>query len=390
MDNPFRIFFAGDFCSTPSTKPIEVSKELKGIISSCDFRVCNFEVPLKPDGVEQQKGRYYQHDDAPSFLEELGFNQFSFANNHAFDYGMEGWQKTMNAFHTQPFGSGTYKEAYSVKVIEKDGVKVGFLALCFAARFGVFDDVCERDGYGCAYINDLKVNHVIMDAKKKVDFLIILPHDGIEYVDIPLPETIARYRDFIDYGADAVIGTHPHCPQGWEEYKGKPIFYSLGNFLFNSKQDYSYRVCNRPHWYEGLCVLLELDAQNRSILYRVINTQNVDNLGIIVDKEPQRNTHNEKLCYYLTDRVEYGRCFQQQMRKIVLTDDLPKLDTTFHDVTWKKSLKAIIKYILNIILRKQNKSDFAVQRMLKHDAQRAGLLRVLKYYNSRFVNERLR
>ena len=67
------------------------------------------------------------------------------------------------------------------------------------------------------------------------------------------------------------------------------------------------------------------------------------------------------------------------MRKIVLTEDLPKLDTTFHDITLKKSVRAIVRYILNKILKKQNKSDFAVQRMLKHDAQRAGLLRVLKH-----------
>lgn len=374
-----KFFFAGDFCSTPSTKPIFVSEELKGIIRSCDFKVCNFEVPLKPTGIEPQKERYYQQDDAPAFLEELGFNVFPFANNHAFDYGVKGWQKTMDAFHSHPFGSGTYEDAYRVKVVEKDGVKVGFLALCFAARFGVFDDVCEHEGYGCAYINDLKVNHIIIDTKKVVDYLIVLPHDGIEYVDIPLPETIARYRDFIDYGADAVIGTHPHCPQGWELYNGKPVFYSLGNFLFNSKQDYSYRALNRPHWYEGLCVILELETLTRTFSYRTVNTRNVDNLGIVVDNDKQRDNHNEQLCRYLTDKEEYDRCFQQQVRKIVLTEDLPKLDTTFHDITLKKSLRAIARYIFNKLIKKQNRSDYAVRRMLKHDVQRAGLLRVLKH-----------
>ncbi|MBR5352415.1 MAG: CapA family protein [Bacteroidales bacterium] len=69
-----------------------------------------------------------------------------------------------------------------------------------------------------------------------MDYLFVLPHDGIEYVDAPMPETIARYRDFIDYGADGIFGAHLHCPQGWEEYKGRPIFYSLGNFFFNSKK----------------------------------------------------------------------------------------------------------------------------------------------------------
>ena len=89
-------------------------------------------------------------------------------------------------------------------------------------------------------MNDLKVNHIILDAKKELDYLFILPHAGVEYTDAPVPELIARYRDFIDYGADGVIASHPHCPQGWETYKGKPIFYSLGNFLFNSKNTYDF------------------------------------------------------------------------------------------------------------------------------------------------------
>ena len=65
-----------------------------------------------------------------------------------------------------------------------------------------------------------------------------------------------------EYGADGVIGTHPHCPQGWETYKGKPVFYSLGNLLFNSKDGYDYRATNRPHWYEGLCVLMSITDGN--------------------------------------------------------------------------------------------------------------------------------
>ena len=279
--NEIKLFFAGDFCSKPSTSKITVSEDLKALIKSCDFKVVNFEVPLKPDTVQlpvQKRERFYQHDDTPDFLKNLGFNLFTIANNHAFDWGDEGFRKTKVAFKEASFGAGTYEEANQVKVVEKNGVKIGFLALSFAAYTGVFDDVMKREGLGCAYINDLKVNHIIIEAKKIVDYLFILPHDGIEYIDIPMPETIARYRDFIDYGADGVVGTHPHCPQGWEEYKGKPIFYSLGNFLFNSKEGYDYRATNRPHWYEGICVILTIT--DRNLLWEVVNTRNVDNLGI--------------------------------------------------------------------------------------------------------------
>ena len=69
-----KIFFAGDFCSKPSSSRIEVSDELKNLIHSCDLKVVNFEVPLKPDVTfpPQQYERFWQNDDVPGFLRDIG------------------------------------------------------------------------------------------------------------------------------------------------------------------------------------------------------------------------------------------------------------------------------------------------------------------------------
>lgn len=372
MNKRISLFFCGDFCSKPSTTQIEVSKELQGIISSCDLKICNFEVPLKPDDVDPKPGRFYQHDDAPVFLEKLGFNVFSFANNHAFDYGVDGWHKTFNAFTYKPFGSGTYEDAYKVKVVEKDGIKIGFFALCYAARFGVFDNFTDRDTYACAWINDLKVNHDTMEAKRMVDYLIVLPHDGIEYIDIPMPETIARYRDFIDYGADVVIGTHPHCPQGWEVYKDKPIFYSLGNFLFNSKDDYSYRATNRPHWYEGLCVLLTID--NNEISYEVINTLNEGNIRLSVNHSETRRQENLELCQYLYDRRKYVEKLQEECTRLTMSQELPIIDNTFHEYNLMNTVKHLVKYTLLKFFKRPLPNDLSLRYLLKNNTRRDLLL----------------
>ena len=299
-----KLFFAGDFCSKPSTSKITVSDELKDLIQSCDLKVVNFEVPLKPEVKLPQQGRerFFQNDDAPDFLRGMGFNLFSLANNHAFDCGDEGFKKTKAALGDAAFGAGTYEEAYRVKIVEVKDVKIGFFALSFAAYKGVFDDVTNQEGLGCAYINDLRVNHDIIEAKKHVDYLFILPHDGIEYIDVPTPETISRYHDFIDYGADGVIAAHPHCPQGWEEYKGKPIFYSLGNFFFNSKESYDFRA-DKPHWYEGLCVVLVIEDGKLS--WEVVNTRNIDNIGVEIDHAEDRDKHNKQICRYLFDRLSW-------------------------------------------------------------------------------------
>lgn len=377
-DNSIRIFVAGDFCSTPSTKPITVSDDLKAAIASCDLKVCNFEVPLKPDKVHVKPGWFFcQSDDAPAFLQALGFNLFPLANNHMFDYGDAGFLKTKNAFRDKTFGAGTYDEAYKVKIVEVDGVKIGFMALCFAARFGVFNNVADHEGLGCAYINDLRVNHAIIDARKKVDYLIILPHDGIEYIDIPMPETVARYRDFIDYGADAVIGTHPHCPQGWETYKGKPIFYSLGNFLFNSKKDYSYRAWNRPHWYEGLCVILKMDIPTHYISFEIINTRNVDNLKIVIDNDETRNKHNGLICSYLSN-CEKRDGYLRQLFVDLGTQEMSIIDKTFHPETLKECTKLLIKYWGHKVKGKKIGDDYWLLRLLTDDARRNFLLLTLK------------
>ena len=99
-----KIFFAGDFCSKPSTSVITVSDELRQLIQSCDVKVVNFEVPLKPDVSlpPQRYERFWQNDDVPDFLRGLGFNLFSIANNHAFDWGDEGFKKTKATLVLEP------------------------------------------------------------------------------------------------------------------------------------------------------------------------------------------------------------------------------------------------------------------------------------------------
>ncbi|MBQ6072712.1 MAG: CapA family protein [Bacteroidales bacterium] len=371
------IFFAGDFCSKPSTSHITVSDELKGLIKSCDLKVVNFEVPLKPDGLfpQQKYERFWQNDDSPVFLRNLGFNLFTMANNHVFDWGDEGYKKTKRVLGEQSFGSGMYDEAYKVKVCEVNGAKIGFMALSYAAYTGVFNDVLNRDGLGCAFINDLRVNHDIMNAKKVVDFLFVLPHDGIEYIDVPLPETIARYRDFIDFGADGVIGTHPHCPQGWEEYKGKPIFYSLGNFFFNSKESPQYHA-NKPHWYEGMCVKVELDPGG--IFYNVINTQNTDNVLLTIDHRHVRAEQNEKLVLYLKDKEEYAHYLKEKCQQLTESMEMPIIDKTFHINTLKQCAKLLFKNWARHIRGKKFEDDLSLMVLLKNDTRNNLLKRGIK------------
>lgn len=372
-----KLFFAGDFCSKPSTSLITVSDDLRRLVQSCDLKVVNFEVPLKPDVSlpSQQYERFWQNDDVPDFLRNLGFNLFSIANNHAFDWGEDGFKRTKTALGEDAFGAGTYDDAYKVKMVEIEGLKIGFMALSYAAYTGVFDDVLNHHKLGCAYINDLRVNHDIIEAKKHVDYLFILPHDGIEYIDIPMPETIARYRDFIDYGADGVIGTHPHCPQGWEEYKGKPIFYSLGNFFFNSKKTSDYKA-NKPHWYEGLCVVMAI--ADGKISWEVVNTKNVNNVGIEIDTIADRNSHNIYLCDLLRNQKKYRQVLDKECHRLATKNEMPIIDHTFHPSTLKSCTKELLKKWIKRIKKEDFTNDFSLTTLMRNDTRRSVLMRSLK------------
>lgn len=373
--NNVNIFFAGDFCSKPSTSNIVVQQELKNTISECDISIVNFEVPLKPEQTELPKvpyERFYQNDDVPSFLKSIGFNLFSVANNHLFDWGECGYKKTIKELDGCYFGAGTYTDAYKVKTVEISGQKIGFMALCYAARGGVFDDVLNLDGFGCAYLNDLKVNHIIIEAKKTLDYLFILPHAGIEYTDAPIPELIARYRDFIDYGADGVIASHPHCPQGWETYKEKPIFYSLGNFLFNSKNTYDF-VAQRPHWYEGLCVKLELNEGK--VLFEIINTRNLKNREIVIDNSVEREKHNQYICELLSNKEKYLKW----MNHLVNTR---KKELPIKSLLFIQSFKDLFAVIIKFIYIKIKKISLDIHHVIfKDDATKYLISRIVKQIN---------
>ena len=108
------------------------------------------------------------------------------------------------------------------------------------------------------------VDEQIIKARKECDYLIVIPHAGLELFDLPLPELKSLYRHFIDMGADAVIGGHPHVPQCWEIYKEHPIVYSLGNFCFDDN-------CIDKLWYFGLIAELICKDGHVSLIVELIH-----------------------------------------------------------------------------------------------------------------------
>lgn len=114
-----------------------------------------------------------------------------------------------------------------------------------------------RRGPGSAPIDLVDNYQQITAAKKLADVVIVTIHGGNEYFPYPRPGLRKMCRHFIDLGVDAVICHHPHVPGAYEVYEGKPIYYSIGNLVFDQNLP-------KPGWEEGYFVELKFDVLNGS------------------------------------------------------------------------------------------------------------------------------
>jgi poly-gamma-glutamate synthesis protein (capsule biosynthesis protein) len=195
------------------------------------------------------------------YLKKGGFDVLSFASNHCMDLGEEPMMETIGALRKQGFtviGAGrNLEEATKPAIFEKNGLKVGFLAYCSVLRpsydagtykpgaapmraYTLYHQTDYQPGTPprirtFPYKEDLAAMcETIQKVKEQVDILVLSCHWGLHFVHA----MIADYEKevghaAIDAGADIVIGSHPHILKGIEVYKGKPIFYSMGNFAFD-------------------------------------------------------------------------------------------------------------------------------------------------------------
>lgn len=170
-------------------------------------------------------------------LKGAGFTVVSLANNHAKDYGshrIASTRKYLDEAGVLFSGAGaSIEEARKPAIIEKKGTKFAFLSYGIAHSNDVYAKG-SRAGIAPFYRKYLKED--IAKARLVADVVIVSIHWGVEYDKKPIPRIVKLAHDIIDYGADMILGHHPHVVQSLEFYKGKPIVYSMGNFLFDQKK----------------------------------------------------------------------------------------------------------------------------------------------------------
>jgi poly-gamma-glutamate synthesis protein (capsule biosynthesis protein) len=172
----------------------------------------------------------------------------SLANNHILNFGQHGLNSTKKYLDTagiEYFGAPNGQKSV---IKEISGVKIGF--------------VSYNEFYGGNEEEQKAVLEEIKDIKQKSDLVIVFSHWGPEYRLTPADAVKDLAHKFIDGGADLIIGSHPHVAEPMEEYKGKRIYYSLGNFVFDQYFDENVR--------NGMGVVVRVNLETKQLNFEEI------------------------------------------------------------------------------------------------------------------------
>ncbi len=218
-----------------------VSPQLIKLMNGVDVMFANNEFAFS-DGGKAQSNKSYTFRSSPkntSILKSLGIDIVSLANNHIYDYGTQAFAdtfKTLDGAGIAYVGAGkNLEEASAAQYYIVNGRKIAFVS-AGESYAQYMTPAADDDSEGILPI-ETKAEAVaaVKAAAVNSDYVIMYAHWGFENVTWYSDEQIDLAKAFVDAGADAVVGSHPHVLQGMEFYKDKLIAYSLGNFWFNTK-----------------------------------------------------------------------------------------------------------------------------------------------------------
>lgn len=214
-----------------------LSADLLDMMNSSDITMINLEFPFSTRGVQMENKQYTFKAD-PSrgpILKEMGVDIVSLANNHTLDFGTEALLDTITTLRENNIlsvGAGEdFETAKKPSVITIKGRSIAILGASRVIPVTDWNATKYSPGVFTTYDPTLLIEEIKL-AKQSNDLVIVYVHWGIEKEEYPEEYQRTMAKQYIDAGADLVLGSHPHVLQGIEFYNGKPIVYSLGNFVF--------------------------------------------------------------------------------------------------------------------------------------------------------------
>ena len=256
-NNPSTLSFVGDISLADNwyimPKYDERGKKVYGILSEdvvktmndSDLMVANSEFTVSDRG-SPLKGKQFTFrakKERLSIYSEMGIDLVTLANNHVYDYGMDAFLDMLDAFDEYKIphiGAGhNLDEAKEEYYFIVNGYKIAFLNGTRAEKYIMTKDATvDSPGVFRCYDTTNMVNQ-IKSIRDNSDYVIVIMHFGKEGSHDLEKEQVESAKQYVDAGADVIIGHHAHVLQGIEFYKDKPIIYNLGDFIFNSQKEYT-------------------------------------------------------------------------------------------------------------------------------------------------------
>ncbi|MDO4492081.1 MAG: CapA family protein [Lachnospiraceae bacterium] len=233
------------------------------------------------------------HDGMLTVLRRLYTEGVCLSNNHMMDFGPQGLENTLQQLDAEGIahtGAGrNLEEAVTPFFVTVGDLSVAILNFGWDVEETVYSDETTP---GCSPRKKEVILESVVSAKEQSDKVVVCMHWGFEYNRLPMPYDIDLAHSMIDKGADLIIGHHPHNIQPMEVYKGKRIYYSLGNFYFSSRRKRFTRV------------------------FKEAVTNQCD-YGLLVYWDPEQDSFSEQLILYdhKTDSSSL-----QKLRKGILED----------------------------------------------------------------------
>lgn len=315
------------------------SPEIIEFFDNNDANIINQESPITECRYTKKKRLAHRSDpNVIPYVQKNILNPiFSLANNHMMDYNRIGLIDTIDNLNKEKatfIGAGKEINEASKYVIVGDEIKVAIIAIQYkkfriaGKRFaGPFQE--SREAY-------LKERISYLRSIEKVDWIVLIYHGGDEFLFAPMPYTRKLLHSYLDMGVDVVVGHHPHVVQGFEKMGNKAIFYSLGNFMFDT--DYQ-RV--QEGTTEGM--LLRINFEKDSFVF--------ENFPVSIDRDKQcvlKGDYNKYFIDYYANKLLYKKLWPREaMRKIEVLN----------------YAKALRETVVNQQLELSNKEELRVEQL---------------------------
>lgn len=308
MRDTTSIVFTGDIAFTKYFGALTdehrvLSDRVGEYLRSADYCVGNIEGPIMTRDADNT--REFNHCSTPlcvDVLDQAHINIWNLANNHMLDFGERGLRSTQElaaAHQCATIGAGMDADAAAEPVWIDAAGGIGIFAVSYTPKY-------PEDGTAgaCLHWDDLtRIQNTVARIKETCRWCIMVVHGGDEFASMPMPDVRQRYLGYLELGVDILVGHHPHVVQNYETVGEKVIFYSLGNFIFDT--DYQ-----RAQLHTELGMLMKLSLNENGFTW--------DSLPVRICRE----NHRVEVCDAPAIFTEIGPADYQKLWPLAARDFL--------------------------------------------------------------------